>query len=158
MEAGAPACLQFRAKSPDSAVTGASAGAALHPPLRSTMVTSGTTPQIDGRREPRYNVAWRARIELPDGSSIDAKVRDISTSGIGLVSEYCATQGGTLRLVLGVPDLVDPTRILAVPASLKVMFVVMQGRDFRVGGLWSNIGPLAEHFLQQWVTKLRIGL
>ena len=63
----------------------------------------------------------------------------------------------TARLTLGVPDLDDPSHILAVPCTLKVMFVVMQGHDFRVGGIWANIGPQAQNFLHHWVRKLRIG-
>jgi hypothetical protein len=113
--------------------------------------------QIDARREPRYTVAWRARIELPDGRHIDAKVRDISESGIGLQTDYCAPTKSNLQLTLGVPDLEDPSQVLAVPCTLRVMFVVMQGHDFRVGGIWANIGPQAQSFLHHWVRKLRIG-
>lgn len=122
------------------------------------MTTPRLDQQIDARREPRYNVSWRARIELPDGRHFDAKVRDISESGIGLQSDYCAQARSTLQLTLGVPDLEDPGRVLAVPATLRVMFVVMQGHDFRIGGVWSNIGPQAQHFLHLWVRKLRMGL
>lgn len=122
------------------------------------MTTPHLDQQIDSRREPRYNVSWRARIELPDGRHIDAKVRDISENGIGLQSEYCAQARSQLQLTLGVPDLEDPSHILAVPATLKVMFVVMQGHDFRIGGVWANIGPQAQHFMHQWVRRLRMGV
>jgi hypothetical protein len=115
-------------------------------------------PSIDARREPRYNVSWRARIELPDGQFHEAKVRDISESGVGLQTEFSVTSRTNLQLTLGVPDLDDPTHVLAVPATLKVMFVVMQGHHFRVGGTWSNIGPQAQHFLHQWVKRLRLGV
>ncbi len=115
-------------------------------------------PQIDERSEPRYNVTWRARIEFPDGRTLDARVRDISESGIGLVADFSVPALSQVPLTLGVPDLHDPTRILAVPATLKVMFVVMQGHSFRLGGVWSNIGPPAQQFLHQWVRKLRTGV
>lgn len=118
-------------------------------------------PQLDqptdARREPRYTVSWRARVELPDGRVYEAKVRDISESGIGLQADFCPPTRSQLQLTIGVPDLDDPTHVLAVPATLKVMFVVMQGHDFRIGGTWANIGPQAQHFLHQWVRKLRIG-
>ncbi|HNB47496.1 MAG TPA: PilZ domain-containing protein [Burkholderiaceae bacterium] len=113
---------------------------------------------IDARREPRYTVSWRARIELPNGRFHEAKVRDISESGIGLQADFCPPTRSNLQLTLGVPDLDDHSHILAVPATLKVMFVVMQGHHFRIGGTWANIGPQAQHFMHQWVKRLRLGV
>ncbi|HQY08658.1 MAG: PilZ domain-containing protein [Burkholderiales bacterium] len=118
----------------------------------------GAPPSIDERREPRYNVAWRAFVDLPGGTRVEAKVRDISESGIGLLTDFALPTMSTVQLTLGVPDLHDPTRVLAVPGTLKVMFVVMQGHDFRLGGVWANLGPPAQQFLHQWVRKLRTGV
>jgi hypothetical protein len=118
----------------------------------------GAPPSVDERREPRYNVSWRARVELPGGQAMDARVRDISESGVGLMTDFALPAMSTVQLTIGVPDLHDPTRVLAVPGTLKVMFVVMQGHNFRLGGVWANIGPAAQQFLHQWVRKLRTGL
>ena len=127
-------------------------------PPHLTMNTPRFDSPLEERREPRYNVAWRAYVELPGGTRAEAKVRDISESGIGLQTDFAVPAMSTVKLTLGVPDLHDPTRVLAVPGTLKVMFVVMQGHNFRLGGVWANLGPSAQQFLHQWVRKLRTGI
>jgi len=56
--------------------------------------------------------------------------------------------------VLGVPDLQDMTRIMAVPVRINTAYVVMQSHDFRVGGTWIDLSSSVRTLLQDWMRKL----
>lgn len=112
---------------------------------------------VDNRSEPRYNVSWRARMDLPNGQTVDARVRDISENGLGLTCDQSIQNGVVLSLLVGMPDLNDPSRLLAIPGKLRVAFVVMQGHDFKVGGRWAEMAPSAQEFWRHWVHKIRNG-
>ncbi len=112
---------------------------------------------IDNRREPRYPVAWPARLELGQGQVVEVKVRDISESGLGLRCERPMPEHARLKIVVGVPDLHDPTRLQAVPGTVQLVFVVMSGHEWRLGAQWAELGEPARQLLKQWITKLRFG-
>ena len=102
-------------------------------------------------------VAWPARLELGPGRTLDVKVRDISESGLGLRCEQPLPERAKLQIVVGVPDLHDPTRLQAVPGLVCLVFVVMSGHEWRLGAQWLEIGEPARLLLKQWITKLRFG-
>ncbi len=112
---------------------------------------------IDNRREPRYTVNWPARLELGPGQVVEVKVRDISESGLGLRSERPLPEHARLKVVVGVPDLHDPTRLQAVPGTVQLVFVVMSGHEWRLGAQWAELSDPARQLLKQWITKLRFG-
>ncbi|ACB33530.1 type IV pilus assembly PilZ [Leptothrix cholodnii SP-6] len=112
---------------------------------------------IDNRREPRYTVNWPARLDLGNGQLVEVKVRDISESGLGLRCERPLPEHARLKITVGVPDLHDPTRLQAVPGTVKLVFVVMSGHEWRLGAQWAELGEPARQLLKQWITKLRFG-
>ncbi|MGY0194417.1 PilZ domain-containing protein [Leptothrix sp. BB-4] len=116
-----------------------------------------TPDSIDSRREPRFPVAWPARLTLAPGQEIDVKVRDLSESGIGLRSDHPLPQREQFELTLGVPDLNDPRRLQAVPGTLKVAFLVMSQGEWRLGGTWAHLSPPARKLLDQWIQKIKYG-
>ena len=116
-----------------------------------------TTPErgsIESRKEPRYSVTWRGRLTLPDGQVLEVRVRDISEQGVGLLSDHPLPSNTVMPLVLGVPDLRDLTRIMAVPVRINSAYVVMQSHDFRVGGTWIDLSDTVRALLQDWIRKL----
>lgn len=116
-----------------------------------------TTPErgsIESRKEPRYSVTWRGRLTLPGGQVLEVRVRDISEQGVGLLSDHPLPSNTVMPLVLGVPDLRDLTRIMAVPVRINSAYVVMQSHDFRVGGTWVDLSDSVRALLQDWIRKL----
>ncbi|WP_294001008.1 PilZ domain-containing protein [Sphaerotilus sp.] len=116
-----------------------------------------TTPErnsIDSRKEPRFSVTWRARLTLPDGQVHEVRVRDISEKGVGLLSDFPLPSNTVMQLVLGVPDLKDMTRLMAVPVRINSAYVVMQSHDFRVGATWIDLSDAVRTLLQDWIRKL----
>lgn len=118
------------------------------------MATTADRGSIDHRKEPRFSVTWRGRLTLPDGQVHEVRVRDISEKGVGLLSEVPLPGNTVMRLVLGVPDLKDMTRIMAVPVQINSAYVVMQSHDFRVGATWIDLGEAVRTLLQDWIRKL----
>ena len=112
---------------------------------------------VDNRREPRYPVAWPARLDLGGGQMLDVKVRDISESGLGLRCERPMPAQVQLPIIVGVPDLHDPTRLQAVPGVVGLVFVVMSGHEWRLGAQWVQLSDPARSLLRQWIKKLRFG-
>ncbi len=116
---------------------------------------SPSTPQIENRTEPRYLVSWRAHVQLPNGQMVEVRVKDISESGMGMISDYAVPSSRVLDITVGVPDLTDPSRLLAVPGRASIAFSVMQGHDFRVGVRWAELSPAAQELWRTWVRRLR---
>ena len=113
--------------------------------------------RIDQRREPRVPVAWPARLDLGGGQVVDVRVRDISESGVGLRCDRPIAVDSHLHITLGVPDLNDPKHLQAVPGRLAIMFVVMSGDEWRVGGQWLELSPPARSLMHQWMQRARFG-
>ena len=109
---------------------------------------------IESRREPRFTVTWRGRLTLPDGQVQEVRIRDISEKGVGLLSDLPLPSNTVMLLVLGVPDLKDLSRIMAVPVHINSAYVVMQNHDFRVGGTWVDLNDTVRTLLQAWTRKL----
>jgi hypothetical protein len=118
------------------------------------MTSSTGRGSIDHRKEPRYPVTWRARVTLPSGHIREVRVQDISENGIGLLCEEPVQNRITLSIVLGVPDIEDPARVLAVPVQITVAYVVMNGDLFRVGGTWAGLHVSARDLLNAWIRRL----
>jgi hypothetical protein len=118
------------------------------------MVNTPTRGSIESRKEPRFSVTWRGRLTLPDGQVQEVRVRDISEKGVGLLSDLPLPSNTVMLLVLGVPDLKDLSRIMAVPVHINTAYVVMQSHDFRVGGTWIDLNDTVRTLLQGWTRKL----
>ncbi|MEY2874819.1 MAG: hypothetical protein RLZZ373_2190 [Pseudomonadota bacterium] len=118
------------------------------------MVTTSVRGSIDSRKEPRFSVTWRGRLTLPDGQVQEVRVRDISEKGVGLLSDDPLPGNTVMLLVLGVPDLKDLSRIMAVPVHINTAYVVMQSHDFRVGATWIDLSDSVRELLQGWTRKL----
>lgn len=118
------------------------------------MASTPAPGSIESRKEPRYSVTWRGRLTLPNGTVQDVRVRDISEKGVGLLSDLPVPGNTVMQLVLGVPDLRDLTRIMAVPVRINTAYVVMQSHDFRVGGMWIDLSDSVRELLHHWTLKL----
>ncbi|MEX8493876.1 PilZ domain-containing protein [Sphaerotilus sp.] len=118
------------------------------------MATTLERGSIESRKEPRFTVTWRGRLILPGGQVQEVRVRDISEKGVGLLADQPLPSNTVMQLVLGVPDLKDLTRIMAVPVRINSAYVVMQSHDFRVGGTWIDLSGSVRTLLQDWMRKL----
>ena len=110
---------------------------------------------IEARKEARVTVNWPARVLLGNGTVVPMQTRDISDSGIGLMSERPISTHATLRVALAVPDLNTPGRYTTVTGTFKTAHVTISGPDLIYGGLWLTIDGSGRDLIQKWVRKLR---
>ena len=131
----------FDAPAPPSPVTP-------HSPLPSAT-------SADGRKEQRVKVSWPARVQLPSGKVIDLRVRDLSESGVGLVTTQNIPPSSVLNFAMGVPGLHEPGRITPVTGTIKTTYVVVKGNDLMCGGMWVSLPADSRELLDKWIRRLR---
>jgi hypothetical protein len=123
-------------------------------PAPSTRPLLGAAPP-DARKEHRVKVSWPARVQLPGGRVVELRVRDLSESGVGLLTDHHVPPSTVLNFAMGVPGLDEPTRITPVTATIKTTYVVVQGRDLVCGGSWVNLPADSRDLLDKWIRRLR---
>ncbi|MFM2056253.1 MAG: hypothetical protein RLY71_638 [Pseudomonadota bacterium] len=114
--------------------------------------------QIDARKEPRVNVSWRAQLQMADGRVIDARVRDISENGLGVVVSERVMPHQPLTLSVLMPDIEDPARIYQVTCTILPVFVVLQGHDYRIGAQWQTLQSAARALVKAWIRRIQHGI
>ena len=109
----------------------------------------------DSRRELRVKVSWPARVQLPNGRVIELRVRDLSESGVGLVTEHHIPPATVLNFVVGVPGLNDGASMTPVSGTIRTTHVVVKGLDLMCGGTWVQLPSDGRDLLDKWMRKLR---
>lgn len=114
----------------------------------------GAAP-TDGRKEHRVKVSWPARVQLPNGNVIELRVRDLSESGVGLLTNLHIPPNTVLNFAIGVPGQDEPAKITPVTGTLRSSYVVVQGRDLCCGGTWVSLSAEHRELLDTWIRRLR---
>jgi hypothetical protein len=113
------------------------------------------SPAIDSRKEQRVKVSWPARVQLPNGRVIEVRVRDLSESGVGLLTEQPIPSSTVLNFAIGVPGLDDASRITPVAGTIRTTYVVVKGVDLFCGSAWVSLPPDGRDLLDKWLRRLR---
>src|ERR1700761_1705654 len=71
----------------------------------------------EGRKEQRVKVSWPARVQLPSGKVLELRVRDLSESGVGLVTDQHIPPNTVLNFAVGVPGLHETGKITPVSGT-----------------------------------------
>ncbi len=119
---------------------------------------SQSTTAVDARREARHNVFWKALLKLPNGSTIDVVVKDISESGVGLVVNEPVPKGALLSIILRVPNPASPEQMLAGSGTVKVVYAAMKGDQFGLGAIWVERSEPVRLLLARWLRTLHFGV
>ncbi|MEO5686326.1 MAG: PilZ domain-containing protein [Burkholderiaceae bacterium] len=119
-----------------------------------TPFLGGASASAEGRKEHRVKVSWPARVQLPTGKVIQLRVRDLSESGVGLMTEHHIPPSTVLNFAIGVPGLHEATKITPVTGTIKTTYVVVQGRDLVCGGLWVSLPADGRELLDKWIRRL----
>jgi len=114
-----------------------------------------TAPSAESRKEQRVKVSWPARVQLPGGRVIDLRVRDLSESGVGLLTSTSIPANSVLTFAVGVPGLNDPAKITPVMGTIKTTYLVLQGPDLCCGGMWVSLPDESRELLNKWIRRLR---
>ncbi|MET0384213.1 MAG: PilZ domain-containing protein [Burkholderiaceae bacterium] len=112
-------------------------------------------PSAENRREQRVKVSWPGRVQVPNGRVIELRVRDLSESGVGLLTDVNIPANSVLNFAMGVPGLHDPTKITPVSGTIKTTYLVLQGNDLCCGGMWVTLPEESRELLNKWIRRLR---
>ena len=123
-------------------------------PVLPTSPLPGTSA-ADGRKEQRVKVSWPARVQLPNGKVLELRVRDLSESGVGLVTDQNIPPNSVLNFAVGVPGLHEAGKITPVSGTIKTTYVVVKGRDMMCGGMWVSLPAEGRDLLDKWIRRLR---
>jgi hypothetical protein len=115
----------------------------------------GGAPSADSRKEHRVKVSWPARVQLPNGRVVELRVRDLSESGVGLMTDQHIPPSTVLNFAMGVPGLNEATKITPVTGTIKTTYVVVQGPDLCCGGMWVSLPEDSRELLDKWIRRLR---
>ena len=132
------------------------AEAALAAELASTIESGGVAADApDSRTDLRVNVAWPARMQLPDGHVIELKVRNISEGGVGLTSDEHIPARTVVNFEMDVPPLAEHGEITPVRGTIKTTYTVAHGAELLCGGTW-QVPPAGLEVVNEWIERLRL--
>ena len=130
------------------------------PPPAAPVLPASPLPGIppasaDSRKEQRVKVSWPARVQLPNGRVIELRVRDLSESGVGLLTEHHIPPATVLNFAVGVPSLNEGGKMTPVSGTIKTTYVVVKGLDLFCGGTWVSLPSDGRDLLDKWIRRLR---
>ena len=133
----------------------AAAEAALAAELASTLEPGDVAADApDSRTALRLEVSWPARMQLPDGRILDLEVRNISESGVGLLSDEDVPADTVVDFEMHVPQPDDAGMITPVKGTIRTTYTVAQGPKRLCGGNW-QAPPAGIELVTQWIERLR---
>lgn len=143
------------ARSAESITEAAEAAeAALAAELASTIESGGVAGDApDSRTDLRVDVAWPARMQLPNGRVIELKVRNISEGGVGLMSDEDIPDRTVVNFEMDVPQAHHGGKILPVGGTIKTTYTVVHGSDRLCGGTW-QVPPADLDLVNMWIQRL----
>ena len=134
----------------------AAAEAALAAEIASMIESGGAAADApDSRRDLRVKVEWLGRMQLPNGHVIDLKVRDISESGVGLLSDGRIPANTVVNFEMDVPPLAERGKITPVMGTIKTTYAVGHGSEILCGGTW-QVPPAGLELVDMWIKRLRL--
>ena len=151
-----PASSQSTAEAADDAEAAlAAAEAALAAALMATIEAGGVAGDApDSRTDRRVRVAWPARMQLPDGRVVDLEVRDISESGVGLMSGEPVPAGIVVAFEMGVPQPGEDGPSAPVKGTIRTTYSIVHGARTLCGGTW-QAPPAGLERVTAWIERLR---
>jgi hypothetical protein len=144
--------------SPEPATEAADAAeaaeAALAAELAATIESGGVAADApDSRAALRVDVAWPARMQLPDGRVIELQLRNVSQGGVGLVSHEDFPARTVVNFEMDVPPLDTGGEITVVRGPIKTTYTVARDSEILGGGTW-EAPPAGLELVNAWIKQL----
>lgn len=131
------------------------AEAALAAELAAEIAAGGVADDApDSRTDRRVDVSWPARLLLADGRVAAVEVRNISDSGIGLLSNETMPASTVVPIEIDVPHPDDGGTPTLVAGIIATTYKVVHGSEMLSGGTWLA-APEGVERLNAWIARLR---
>jgi len=107
----------------------------------------------DLRRHPRFSVDVQANVRTSDGRKLPARTRDLSRSGICLITTNALAQREELLvdliLLIGPSSASEP-----LPLHARVVWCTPISRAFQVGAMFEKLSKKEQSFLEMFLRYL----
>jgi hypothetical protein len=133
----------------------AAAEAELAAELAATIESGGVaTDAPDSRTDRRVEVAWPARLQLPEGQVVELQVRNISERGVGLMSGGPIPARTVVNFEMDVPPLDEGGQTTPVKGTIRTTYTVANGSEILCGSTWQE-PPAGLELVSRWIERLR---
>jgi hypothetical protein len=106
----------------------------------------------DLRRHPRFSVDVQANVRTSDGRKLPARTRDLSRSGICLITTNSLAQREELLIDLIL--LIGPSTSEPLPLRARVVWCTPISRAFQVGAMFEKLTRKEQSFLEMFLRYL----
>jgi hypothetical protein len=107
----------------------------------------------DLRRHPRFNVDVQANVRTGDGRKLPARTRDLSRSGMCLITTHALSSREELQidliLLLGPSSVSEP-----LPLRARVVWCTPISQAFQVGAMFDKLSKKEQTFLEMFLRYL----
>ncbi len=104
----------------------------------------------ENRSYTRMHVTWHAAIRLLDKSIIQAKVINVTNVGMQFLCSENLAIGQKYEMQIHVPDLNGSQSTTLVPCFAECIYVILAGRDFRIGAKFSGLSGEHSALIIKW--------
>jgi len=133
----------------------AAAEAALAAEIMATIEAGGVAGDApDSRTDRRVGVSWPARLHLPEGRVVELEVRDVSESGVGLMSGEPVPAGIVVAFEMDVPQPDERGTPTLVTGAIRTTYSIVHGARTLCGGTW-QAPPAGADLVTAWIERLR---
>jgi hypothetical protein len=112
----------------------------------------------ENRSLARLHVVWHAALRLPTQQIIQAKVLNVTNVGMQFSCGENLRVGQKYEMQLTVPDLAGSAATTIVPCFAECLYVILSGRDFRIGAKFSGISPQNTILINKWSERCARGV
>jgi hypothetical protein len=112
----------------------------------------------ENRSLARMHVLWHAALRLPSKQIIKAKILNVTNVGMQFLCDENLKVGQRYEMQLHMPDLQDSKSTLLVPCFADCIYVILSGREFRVGAKFSGLSPDHTALILKWSERCAQGV
>ncbi len=106
----------------------------------------------DSRTNRRVDVSWPARMQAPEGPVIELLVRNVSATGVGLVSAHHIPAYTVVNFEMDVPPLEGGGEPTLVKGAIETTYTAVRGAEILCGGTWQG-SPAGLELVSRWIGR-----
>jgi len=112
----------------------------------------------ENRTQTRLHVLWNAAIRLPSKHIIQTKILNVTSIGLQFLCDENLKAGQKYEMQIHVPDLQDSKKTSIMPCFIECIYVVLSGRQFRVGAKFSGLSHDHQALMHKWSERCAQGV
>lgn len=112
----------------------------------------------ENRSLARMHVLWHAAVRLPSKHIIQAKILNVTNVGMQFLCDENLKAGQKYEMQIHVPDLNGAKSTTIVPCFAECIYVILAGREFRVGAKFSGLSPDHTALILKWSERCAQGI